>query len=151
MGTIKNPYWDWDGILVTEEEEQQLNENGVDEQGNPKGLQGEQRRSFIQAIKLKQEERKVPQQMIPAEAVPEGTPAGNPDTETPTEGATEAQAPTPEKLKPYYFNYFDFPRKPYIFGTIFNNENTPIGRTDMITLSAVDAAPKGHRQAKNGH
>src|SRR3989304_4324818 len=38
--------------------------------------------------------------------------------------------------KSYYFNYFDEPRKPYIFATIFNNENSPIGRTDMITLSA---------------
>lgn len=36
----------------------------------------------------------------------------------------------------YYYNYFDQPRKPYIIGTIFNNENSPIGRTDMITLSA---------------
>ena len=32
--------------------------------------------------------------------------------------------------------HFDRPRKPYIFATIFNNENSPIGRTDMITLSA---------------
>lgn len=36
----------------------------------------------------------------------------------------------------YYFNHFDSPRKPYIFATIFNNEDKPIGRTDMITQAA---------------
>jgi len=39
-------------------------------------------------------------------------------------------------LQAYLFNHFDFPRKPYIFATIFNNENTPIGQTDMITQAA---------------
>ena len=33
----------------------------------------------------------------------------------------------------YFYNHFDKPRKPYIFATIFNNENTPIGTTDFIT------------------
>src|SRR3990167_4351545 len=32
----------------------------------------------------------------------------------------------------YLFNYFDLPRKPYIFATILNNEDKPIGRTSFI-------------------
>ncbi len=92
LDCIKNPYWDWDGILITEEEETQL-----------KDLEGDARRDHLTQIKLDQKNRQ------------------------PVEGQ-EANA--------YYFNYFDNPRKPYIFATIFNNENSPIGRTDMITLSA---------------
>lgn len=40
---------------------------------------------------------------------------------------------TAQTYSAYYFNHFDQPRKPYIFATLFNNENTPIGQTDMIT------------------
>lgn len=32
----------------------------------------------------------------------------------------------------YLFNYFDRPRKPYIFATVLNNEDKPIGRTSFI-------------------
>lgn len=117
LDTIKNPYWDWDGMLITDEEEQQLGQ-----------LEGQQRRDFMQGIKLEQDQRKA-QMQPPAEAMPEGQ-------IQPTEGATAGTEPTTPQYKPYFFNYFDHPRKPYIFGTIFNNENTPIGRTDMITLSA---------------
>lgn len=109
LDRIKNPYWDWDGILVTEEEEKVLNETGEG------AMDGNKRREYIQEIKLQQDSR-VPQE--------------------PSEGATAPEGMPQEQYKPYYFNYFDNPRKPYIFATIFNNENTPIGRTDMITLSA---------------
>jgi len=123
LGKIKNPYWDWDGILITDEEEQQLSE-----------MEGQPRRDFMQAIKLEQEPRKAELQQI--QTVPKGevepTDGATPEAE-PVEQPTE---PTPPKYKPYYFNYFDNPRKPYIFGTILNNENSPIGRTDMITLSS---------------
>lgn len=111
LDCIKNPYWDWDGILITEEEEKELEE-----------LEGSQRRDRLQNLKLEQDQRK--QSMI--------APV---DTEDAQEGELiEGQEPQVE-YKPFYFNYFDNPRKPYIFATIFNNENTPIGRTDMITLS----------------
>jgi hypothetical protein len=116
LDCIKNPYWDWDGILITEEEEQELAK-----------LDGEPRREKMQAIKMEQDSRKTSQ--LPTEVVPEG------DIE-PTEGATAPENQVSVDYKPYYFNYFENPRKPYIFTTIFNNENTPIGRTDMITLSA---------------
>ncbi len=99
LDCIKNPYWDWDGILITEDEEKEI-----------ENLEGESRRDYMQNIKLQQDERK--QAMV--------APSGESEPE----------------YKPFLFNYFDNPRKPYIFGTIFNNENGPIGRTDMITLSA---------------
>jgi len=115
LDCIKNPYWDWEGILITEEEGQSL-----------ETLEGEARRTEMQRIKLEQDNRKAQQQ---TQIVPEGQ-------IEPTQGATPASNPESVNYQTYYFNYFDNPRKPYIFATIFNNENTPIGRTDMITLSA---------------
>lgn len=138
LETIKNPYWDWDGILVTEEEELELEGDGTP---GSKGLEGESRRQKLQAIKLEQEARKA--SMQPPELPKKGIlqKAGEAiksvfaDTEDIQEGEVNEQEPKVE-YKPYYFNYFDKPRKPYIFATILNNENTPIGRTDFITLSA---------------
>lgn len=98
LDCIRNPYWDWDGILITKEEEEQL------ENATP-----QERRSILTPIKMEQEQRKAY--------------SADPEMEQ-----TEHEA--------YYFNYFDKPRKPYVIATIFNNENSPIGRTDMITLSA---------------
>ena len=122
LDKIKNPYWDWDGILVTDAEEKEINE-----------ISGEARRAKMMEIKLEQDQRKA---MLEQRKAMEGQEAEAP--EMGNEEATEV-APMqemPEEYKPYFFNYFDQPRKPYIFATIFNNENTPIGRTDMITLSA---------------
>lgn len=127
LDTIKNPYWDWDGILITEEEEQQLNAVGSGEDGGQQALEGQPRRDFLQQIKLQQDQRKTETAR---------NPVNPPDPNTPEAEIAAQQNPTPTQYKSYFFNYFDSPRKPYIFATIFNNENTPIGRTDMITLSA---------------
>lgn len=124
LDKIKNPYWDWDGILLTEEEQMQLEGDGTPEN---QGLEGQARRDLLQNAKLDQEERK--RAMQPALPAPEGA-------VEPSNGATEGAVTEQVNYKPYFFNYFDAPRKPYIFATIFNNENSPIGRTDMITLSA---------------
>jgi len=107
LSTIKNPYWDWDGMLVTDEEEGQI-----------ESLEGQTKRDYMQDIRDKQGER------IPVGQV------------EPTNGATAEEVRPETDYHPYLFNYFDYPRKPYIFATIFNNENTPIGKTDMITLSS---------------
>jgi len=113
LDTIKNPYWDWDGVLINEEEEAQLE--------GKQALEGDQRRQLLQQIKLGQDQRQMPKN---TGDVQEGQ-------------VSEALLTEPQvKYKPYFFNYFDMPRKPYIFATIFNNENTPFGRTDMITLSS---------------
>jgi hypothetical protein len=127
LGCIKNPYWDWDGILVTEDEETELNK--TEKEGS---LNVEQRRQKLQTIKLEQDSRKAAMQA--ATETPEGEDKGEADDGS--EDYETEEVNEPPKYKAYYFNYFDEPRKPYIFATIFNNENSPIGRTDMITLSA---------------
>ena len=38
-------------------------------------------------------------------------------------------------LNSYFFNHFNFPRKPYIFATAFNSDQKPVGETDMIEQS----------------
>lgn len=136
LDTIRNPYWDWEGILITDDEDQQLKE-----------VDGQARRDLLMQAKLAQPQRQAemqqpePQQSSDTQTPPDPSqnapvPPNTPgDTENPQEDQTP-QPPTPPKYKSYMFNYFDNPRKPYIFATIFNNENTPIGRTDMITLSA---------------
>lgn len=116
LDTIKNPYWDWEGVLITDEEEQEI-----------ETLEGNARRDRMRQIKHDQDTRKASIQ--PVNPVPEGQ-------VTPTLGATPAVNTETPKYKNYYFNFFDNPRKPYIFATIFNNENTPIGRTDMIGLAS---------------
>lgn len=130
LDCIKNPYWDWDGILITEEESAELM--------GDKGLQGDARRQKLQAIKLNQKERRASQVPPPEPGIIEKGVSAVKNLigmGQPTEGATEP-VQEPVTYKQFFFNYFDNPRKPYIFATIFNNENTPIGRTDMITLSA---------------
>jgi len=129
LDCIKNPYWDWDGILVTDEEEEEL-----------KTLEGDTRRDRMQQIKLDQESRQpapVEEKGILARGLDSVKKLFTPETEAePSEGATYGEGEVTPNYKPYLFNYFDSPRKPYIFATILNNENSPIGRTDMIQLSA---------------
>lgn len=148
LGTIKNPYWDWKGVLVTDEERKALKE-----------LTGQERRDALTAIKLDQANRRAqheqsmapaPEQQAeealeeieavpaPAEAQEEAIVAEEGMAEPMGDATAEVQAaPVPASYRPYYFNYFDSPRKPYIFATVFNNENSPVGRTDMIELSAT--------------
>lgn len=150
LGVIKNPYFDWKGILVTDEERAQLKE-----------ADAPLRRQLLTQIKFEQQQRRAAHESAempaqesaedalqnieavqkPAQAQEETIYAENGEMEPSSAGATEdmqpAPAPAPTVYRPYYFNYFDSPRKPYIFATIFNNENSPIGRTDMIELSAT--------------
>lgn len=118
LDTIKNPYWDWEGILISDEEVQQLTGN---DQQPP--LEGDARRQLLQQIKLSQDQRKV-------------APETDPTIDNPAQPQADPNNPEQPAYQKYFYNYFDNPRKPYIYATILNNENTPIGRTDMITLSA---------------
>lgn len=117
LDTIKNPYWDWDGILVTDAEEEAL-----------KSMEGVQRRDLLQNIKLQQDDRQMAMAQPKVEYEEEVEPEGDATSGVDIEETTNYHA--------YLYNYFNHPRKPYIFATIFNNENSPIGRTDMISLSA---------------
>lgn len=142
LDTIKNPYWDWEGIMISDEEEQQL-----------ATLQGQARRDFFQQVKLQQDTRMAnqPSQEVTPPPTPQPDQSSQPilantqgsdasvdnSSQPPQENPiAQSQAQQPVSYHPYYFNYFDNPRKPYIIATIFNNENTPIGRTDMITLAS---------------
>jgi len=117
LDKIRNPYWDWDGILITDEEEQQINES-----------YGEDRRALFTQIKLDQENRRMA--TLPSPEVETDAPQTVEGEIPPNEGHSE-----PQTYKAYNFNYFNQPRKPYIYATILNNENSPIGRTDFITLA----------------
>ncbi len=70
LDVIQNPYWDWDGILITEEEEAQLTGDNA--------VEGDARRQLLQTAKLQQDQRK--QEMLAPVAQP-------------TEGATTAANP----------------------------------------------------------
>jgi hypothetical protein len=110
LGKIKNPYWDWDGILITEEEERQLQDPGTLPQA---------RKDLMSTIRGEQSDRQ-----------PQSAPEIPDLAQTPNQ--TEAQ-----QYRAFRFNHFDVPRKPYIFATILNNENTPIGRTDFISQAST--------------
>lgn len=113
LDKIRNPYWDWDGMLITDEEEQQINES-----------YGDARRQIFTNIKNDQANRQ------PSPEVETNAPQEVEGMIPPNEGHSE-----PISYKAYNFNYFNQPRKPYIFATILNNENSPIGRTDFITMA----------------
>lgn len=146
LGVIRNPYWDWDGLLMTPEEEEQLKQ----------ATAGEGRRNILAGVRNEQTGRKqrMAQNMAAMQAQQGGagpvpsplqpTPAGNiPPDQWPTREGTEEM----DSYQAYYFNHFDNPRKPYIIATVFNNENSPIGQTDMITQATplqedVDSAKR---------
>ncbi len=124
LGKIRNPYWDWDGLLITDEEEQKINASEEQE-----GVYGDDRRALFTQIKLDQPNRQPKEE----EASPEVETNAPQEVEgeiPPNEGHSE-----PQTFKAFNFNYFNQPRKPYIFATILNNENCPIGRTDFITMA----------------
>lgn len=73
-------------------------------------LSGKARRPKMENIKANQGERMI-------EEV-------NPET-----GESERK----RKEATYFYNHFDHPRKPYIFGTIFEDSEGPLGSTDLIT------------------
>lgn len=177
LGIIQNPYWDWEGLLMTPQEELELNE-----------AEGDARRTIMRNLKVQQPERQARMQQaalvkknqedalkkgitppaptgqesyVKAEITPAapgqppGAPAPQPiagqpveaprpaaKTDLPYKDDQKVPIPTPEmsdtvpNYRAYYFNHFDYPRKPYIIATIFNNENKPVGQTDMITQAA---------------
>ena len=96
----KNPYWDWDGVQITPEEELEI------------------------------AKRSTPQSRV--KEILNKDPLGvekNPELETEEDTLAHEQS----EQAAYFYNHFDMPRKPYIFATIFNAENKPIGETDFIT------------------
>lgn len=136
----RNPYWDWDGLLLTPEEEAKL--------GGEQPVEGEARRNLFTNARADQENRRAQLAAQTAPQAPATTDApgavpGNPGVpptpeSDPAFAAGQANLPGSSNVtyNTYFFNHFDEPRKPYIFGTILNNENSPIGQTDFITQAA---------------
>ena len=104
-----NPYWDWDGLIATKEELMTIDAED-----------GESKKTKLGRMR---------------EAVmPVPNDDGSIGLEAPVQELRKAEkgkkgAPSYES---YLFNYFDLPRKPYIFATVLNNEDKPIGRTSFI-------------------
>lgn len=98
LSKVKNPYWDWDGVQITPEEETEI-------------LTKSTKQSRVKDILAK------------------AGAAGAKEEAMLEEGVAHEQT----EMAAYYYNHFDRPRKPYIFATIFNAENKPIGETDFIT------------------
>lgn len=142
LGKIRNPYWDWDGILATQQELDIITKLEGDTQ-NPNA--DVLRKGILQSIRMQQDQRQAEQQAQQATAQGQQPMDG---TEQPTEQAGANVSPQegefpqnanqtePVTYQQYRFNHFDVPRKPYIFATILNNEQAPIGRTDFITEAA---------------
>jgi hypothetical protein len=118
----RNPYWDWDGLLVTQGEKDQVSQLG-----------GDQKKAAMLNIRMQQSARQGAVAALAAKQKDQNAEdVGGPETDTYSESPAEDQMDATQ-LQAYYFNHFDHPRKPYIFTTILNNENTPIGQTDFIS------------------
>lgn len=114
LGKIRNPYWDWDGILLNGQEEDQLKTAGTSEErknvlNTARPMQGDRTMKYNALMEAKKNGEELPLLDDMGEVM---------------------------TLNAHFFNHFDRPRKPYIFATAFNNENTPIGQTDMIAQAA---------------
>jgi len=108
-----NPYWDWKGLLLSDEEYNKLEQVGG----------GSARVDILTMARADYEQRQ--NQMAEAKI------AGN---EPP--------------YKTYFYNYWDKPRKPYIFGSLFTMENKPFGETSHIEQAAAlaERVDEGKRQ-----
>ena len=139
LGDYRNLYWDWDGMLITDEEANELNSGQLDQST---------RRQRLQEIKAQQEQRTASQQPSSGEKEDDEQAQENAQQDPLTPNPTGAQNPQEgtlpdnpsltesETYQQYFFNHFDAPRKPYIFATVLANEDKPIGRTDPITQAS---------------
>lgn len=110
----KNPYFDWDGLLATREELMTL----AAEDGVPMAQK-------LQSMKGAMVSDVAPP-LLDGEVAPEGGPPADMSVQDYRKGDKEVS------YEAYLFNYFDQPRKPYIFATVLGNEDKPIGMTSFI-------------------
>lgn len=149
LDKMPNPYWDWDGILLTEDEQNALvNADGQQRRdilSKAKTDQPQRLQAQMQALQAGEQAAQDPnnptptqQPQIPQETSPILEAAKMQGEQSSAQGETGSlplgdYQDTAQTYTAYYFNHFDHPRKPYVVATAFNNENTPIGQTDMIT------------------
>ena len=104
----KNPYYDFEGLLITAEEKAELEEIQETTTGTEiPEKNGRRRRQMFAKFKENQSQRK--QEVAESE-----------------DGAS--------KYELYLYNHFDKPRKPYIFGTILEIEDRPVGEVTLIEM-----------------
>lgn len=96
----RNPFYDFDGLLLTPEETAEINETQDVEGERLPQVNGRRRRQMFAKFKANQEGREA--------------------------NDNEYQA--------YLYNHFNKPRKPYIFGTVLEVEDSPIGETTLIEM-----------------
>lgn len=116
----RNPYYDFDGLLTTQEEFYELVDgkkkysdfkNKIIDTENGKVAEQDMRRSEIDAYKQEQE--------------------AEPSQES-DEEYSDASAKMKPEYRAYLFNHFDKPRKPYIIASVLKDEDSPIGRTSFL-------------------
>lgn len=105
----KNPYWDWDGIAATKEEMETLYAEDDEPVGDK--LRRMKNATLADIGYAPKEDEEIDLSMSVQEYRKE---EGN------------------EKYEAHLYNYFDIPRKPYIFATVLNNKDRPIGMTSFI-------------------
>lgn len=123
LHTMLHPYFDFSGLLLSAEEKAQLEQRNAE---NLPMVNGRRRRQMFQKFKEAQGDRREEISKDPNAA-----------------GQYEA----------YLYNHHDKPRIPYIFGTVLEVEDSPIGETSHIELAEPlqDNADKHKRQiADNG-
>lgn len=116
---IKNPYWDWKGVKVTPEEGDKLRQPD---------MLGKKRVRFMSKIVAAQ-----PQRMGPI--APEGQEVAEPAAEPTVEGQ-QPTAPVEGRYETYLSNYFDYPRKPYIWHSVLKVEGKGVGDTSLMDQTA---------------
>lgn len=128
-----NPYWDYNGLRVDEAQREQIEK-----------ASGRDRRPILEAVRDAQ-----PVQPAPAASEAAATYApGDGEAAAPLNQEGKIDEVDPAVTGQYFFNYFDRPRKPYIFATIFDMQDGPVGETDFFDQAnpLQENADEGKRQ-----
>lgn len=91
----KNPYWDWEGIMMEKGEMEDMRKTP-----------GRKKRAMMTRVKGFQEFRKKP------------------------------EAQEEYQYEKYFYNHFQKPLPPYVFGSVFEEKDKPIGETSIIEQAA---------------
>ncbi len=108
----RNPYYDFKGLLLTSAERAEIEEK--DKEGKLPRVNGRRRRDMFAKFKSEQQARKAEHEK--------------------EEGDTG-------KYEAFLYNHHDQPRKPYIYGTVLDTEDSPVGETTYIEV--VDPLQEG--------
>jgi hypothetical protein len=101
----RNPYYDFQGLLLTSGERAEIEEK--DKDGKLPRVNGRRRRDLFAKFKSEQAKRKEEH---------------------------EREEGDGGKYESYLYNHHDKPRKPYIYGTILDTEDSPVGETTYIEI-----------------